>query len=123
MTLARNGKILPSLQARAFNTDQLSVISAKKTFEGLRPFEKALVIRRSCWFLSKSRSVNDKESSTRDHFPAGFSNGEKVAHMPFVKSSNARRCGERVWLCLSALHLAKRLLFSNTNAQCSSYTW
>jgi len=44
MTLARNGKILPSLQARAFNTDQLSVISAKKTFEGLRPFEKALLI-------------------------------------------------------------------------------
>jgi len=106
MTLARNGKILPSLQARAFNTDQLSVISAKKTFEGLRPFEKALLIWRSWEFLSKGRSVNDKGSS-RDHFPAGFSNGEKVAHMPFVKSSNVRRCGERVWLCHSALHLAK----------------
>ena len=55
MTLARNGKILPSLQARAFNTDQLSVISAKKTFEGLRPFEKALLIWRSWGFCPKVR--------------------------------------------------------------------
>jgi len=50
MTLAKNGgNVRPSLQARAFNTDQLSVISAK--FEGLRPFEKSLLIWRSLVFF------------------------------------------------------------------------